>query len=729
MVDHADQLHHQSDTDNPARRPALYQQRPYKLPWYQDTFWATLINRASNGRIFPYPEQHDDFVAPEEYLPGYKSKHGHKRAKQSRTNSGESEAVNQSPPSLGASDATHVNHQHQKQQQQGGGGVEGQTTMVATSPKDAEGEEEKAGRGNYNESPPDDLNDETDPYLVDWNGPNDPDNPLNWPFRKRVFVTGLICLLTFSVYLGSAIYSPGIELVAAYFHVGTVVATLGLTLFVFGYGIGPMIGLSAASEIPAIGRSLPYLLTLFLFVILQIPTALVNNIAGFMILRFLAGLFGSPPLATGGASIVDMYGPRNRPLAIAVWGLSAVCGPVLGPLIGGFASQSFGIQGWRWTIWPLLMLSGFTLVVLILTLPETSSSNILYRRAQRLRKVTGNPNLRTKGEIFSSHLNGKEIALMTIVRPFELSFTQPIVLGINLHIGLVSSNPSRHLSGNSAPWNANHADLMNCHTFSPSHHVLTHAILTFVFVSPPQVYGILYLWFEAFPIVFNQTYGFNAGQSGLAFMGIFVGAILVYIPFFLWHRYSYAPLYDKQNGKVPPEKWLEPAILGAWAIPICMFGFGWTANRAIPWIVPIIMSSFFSIGTFLLFQSGLAYLGDCYPEYIASVYGGNDFFRSSIGAALPLVSLSNTAVTPRTILWRNLVYSPITTLLLAHSSSTTAGRSCHVQQPRKKRSTRIPSRLGLRPYRLYLDPNGPYPAPSLQVWAQTQIHVQVRRRP
>lgn len=151
------------------------------------------------------------------------------------------------------------------------------------------------------------------------------------------------------------------------------------------------------------------------------------------------------------------------------------------------------------------------------------------------------------------------------------------------------------------------------------------------------MYGILYLWFEAFPLVFSQTYGFNLGESGLAFMGIFVGAILTYGGFILWHRWSYAPVFDRQNGKVAPEKWLEPAIVGAWAIPICMFGFGWTANASIPWIVPIILSSFFSVGTFLLFQSGLAYLGDCYPEYIASVYAGNDFFRASIGAALPLV--------------------------------------------------------------------------------------------
>lgn len=35
--------------------------------------------------------------------------------------------------------------------------------------------------------------------------------------------------------------------------------------------------------------------------------------------RFLTGFFGSPVLATGGASLADMYVPRKRAYAIAIW--------------------------------------------------------------------------------------------------------------------------------------------------------------------------------------------------------------------------------------------------------------------------------------------------------------------------------------------------------------------------------------------------------------------------
>jgi DHA1 family multidrug resistance protein-like MFS transporter len=92
-------------------------------------------------------------------------------------------------------------------------------------------------------------------------------------------------LITTSVYMGSSIVSPAITEFSSVFGVGSVTATLTLSLFVVGYGVGPLF-LSPISEIPQIGRSIPYIVTLALFCILQVPTALVNNFAGLV----------SPPL-------------------------------------------------------------------------------------------------------------------------------------------------------------------------------------------------------------------------------------------------------------------------------------------------------------------------------------------------------------------------------------------------------------------------------------------------
>lgn len=232
-------------------------------------------------------------------------------------------------------------------------------------------------------------------------------NPMNWSTAKKFLVTFLICLLTFSVYIGSAIYSAGTEEIMQVFRVSEVAATLGLTLFVAGYGLGPMIW-APMSEIPQFGRNPVYIGTLVVFVFFQFAVIYAKNFGMLLAFRFLTGFFGSPVLATGGASLGDMYKPSKRAYAIGIWGLAAICGPVLGPLIGGFAAQH---KGWQWPIWELLWLSGFSLIVMVLFLPETSSANILFRRTRRLRKRTGRTDLKCEPELMGEQMTGKTALL------------------------------------------------------------------------------------------------------------------------------------------------------------------------------------------------------------------------------------------------------------------------------------------------------------------------------
>ena len=220
-------------------------------------------------------------------------------------------------------------------------------------------------------------------------------------------------------------------------------------------------------------------------------------------------------------------------------------------------------------------------------MPETSSANILYRRTRRLRKLTGNDKLICEPELIGETMTGNEIVMMALVRPFTLSFFEPICFALNMYIALI--------------------------------------------------YGLLYIWFESFPIVFMGIYGFSLGTEGLAFVGILVGAIAVIFPFVWWfHKYTEPKFNDK--GELQPEERLRPAFVGAFCIPICLFWFGWSSRESVHWIVPIIGTAWFSIGAFLLFNAVLNYLGDAYPKYAASVLAGNDLFRSSFGAGEYFVS-------------------------------------------------------------------------------------------
>jgi DHA1 family multidrug resistance protein-like MFS transporter len=304
--------------------------------------------------------------------------------------------------------------------------------------------------------------------------------------------------------------------------------------------------------------------------------------------RFLTGFFGSPALATGGATIADMYRPQKQAYGLAVWGIGAVCGPVLGPLIGGFAVQSGGagiVSGWRWTIWELMWLSSFCFIVLFFFLPETSSPNILYRRTRRLRKLTGDSRLTCEPELTAAEMTPKDVVLMSLVKPITLNFQEPIVFLLNLYIALI--------------------------------------------------YGLLYIWFESFPLVFTEIYGFNLGLEGVAFLGILVGTLIACAVLFSW-LYFYQEKQFDDNGNIEPEKRLIPAMVGCFAVPICLFWFGWASRASVHWIVPIIGTSFFGMAAFTLFNAVLPYLSDAYPDSVASVLAGNDLMRSAFGAGFPL---------------------------------------------------------------------------------------------
>ena len=80
-----------------------------------------------------------------------------------------------------------------------------------------------------------------DAMVVDFVGENDPYRPMNWPFRKKVITTFLYGFTTCWITFASAVYSPGVQQIAHDFDVSTEIATTGISMVVFGFGLGPLI--------------------------------------------------------------------------------------------------------------------------------------------------------------------------------------------------------------------------------------------------------------------------------------------------------------------------------------------------------------------------------------------------------------------------------------------------------------------------------------------------------
>jgi len=151
----------------------------------------------------------------------------------------------------------------------------------------------------------------------------DPLIPMNWSGGKKLFVLAQVSYLTTSVYIGSAIYTPGTMQISEEFGFSPVIVTLGLTLYVVGYALGPALW-TIFSEDPKVGRSVVFVGTLCIFVILQIAAALVPNLGGLLAIRFLSGFFGSPALSIPGSMLFEIFSPQTRLLALATWGKTKI---------------------------------------------------------------------------------------------------------------------------------------------------------------------------------------------------------------------------------------------------------------------------------------------------------------------------------------------------------------------------------------------------------------------
>lgn len=145
-------------------------------------------------------------------------------------------------------------------------------------------------------------------------------------------------------------------------------------------------------------------------------------------------------------------------------------------------------------------------------------------------------------------------------------------------------------------------------------------------------YGLLYLFFESFPIVFLGTYHFILLELGLAYMGFCVGAACAFAALLLFTYKVVNPRRD--NGTFTPEISLILVLYVEWFMPLVLFLFGWAAS--VHSILLIIFEASFIIARFDLFQATFSYFAEGYPKYVASASAGDSFIRSCFECVLPL---------------------------------------------------------------------------------------------
>jgi MFS transporter, DHA1 family, multidrug resistance protein len=305
--------------------------------------------------------------------------------------------------------------------------------------------------------------------------------------------------------------------VAHIFHVSPEVATLSTSLFVLGYAFGPMLW-GPMSELS--GRKLPILIAMFGFTVFSAGVATGKDLQTILLCRFFSGVMGSSPLSIVAAIFADMFDNEHRGVAIAVFAMCVFMGPMLGPFIGGFTVTSY--LGWRWDAYWSLIMGAVSFLLLLFFLKETYPPVVLVSKAAELRRRTKNWGIHAKQE--EVEVDMRELVTKNFTRPARLLVTEPVLFLVSFYMSFI--------------------------------------------------YGILYLFFTAYPLVFQGVHGMSPGIGGLPFFGIAFGMICAGVMVILT-----TPAYVKKlkaNGNIPVAEWRLPqVIMGGVAFAGGLFWFGY----------------------------------------------------------------------------------------------------------------------------------------------------------
>ncbi|TKA64680.1 hypothetical protein B0A55_10630 [Friedmanniomyces simplex] len=360
-------------------------------------------------------------------------------------------------------------------------------------------------------------------------------NPKNWSKPYKWWCTMTVAITCFAVAFNSSVITADIVGVSREFNVNDEVSLLAITLFVIGFGIGPM-AWAPLSEI--LGRKPIYASTLLVAVIFIIPCAVSKNMSTLLVCRAIDGIAFSAPMTLVGGTLVDLWRNEERGVPMACFSAAPFIGPAIGPLVGGFLADALG---WRWLYWIQLILSAVCYILITFTVPETYAPTILARRAKKRRKETGDAKYVTEQDLFERPL-GERLG-ECFLRPFQLLFLEPIVLLLSLYMSVL--------------------------------------------------YGLLYMFFVAFPIIYQEGKGYSASITGLMFIPVAIDVLLsaACAPFVNSH---YLSLVKKHGG-----------------FPVA-FGF------------------------IFLYNSANNYLVDSYQHQAASALAAKTFLRSFWGASVIL---------------------------------------------------------------------------------------------
>ncbi|PLN83849.1 MFS multidrug transporter [Aspergillus taichungensis] len=406
-------------------------------------------------------------------------------------------------------------------------------------------------------------------------------NPNNWSTGKKAYMVLAALLLVMNSGISASLPSNCVPAIMEDFHIhGKSQNVLPTAIFLIGYVVGPLV-LSPLSE--TIGRRPVLSWTLTVFVLGTLACALAPSWPSLLVFRLVCGLAGAAPQTVVGGLYADLFADqRIRGRVMAFYMAASSFGPIIGPIISGFAVQ----YGWRWTFRIDVILAGCCWLY-HLFMSETFAPAILKKQAARLNKVSGLTCHVSRKELQA--INAKSSFVQTFTRPVTMLVTEPIVLCSSIYIALA--------------------------------------------------YSLIFFYFQAYPIIFQQTYNFNEQSTSLAYIPMGVGAVCSGL-----FTFYYDTIYEKAKARgkpwtaSPEMQRLPLSCIAGPCLTISLFWLAWTAKRSVHWTAPVLSGLLFGLGYQTIFISLLTYVTDAYRIYSASALAASVILRSIVGALFPLAA-------------------------------------------------------------------------------------------
>ncbi|KAI9060888.1 MFS polyamine transporter [Trametes sanguinea] len=427
--------------------------------------------------------------------------------------------------------------------------------------------------------------DNPDVYIVDWDGPDDPENPKNWTVRKKWAVTLVVSSYAFLSPLSSSMMAPAANQIADEFGVTSKpIIALFTSIYVLGYALGP---LTLAPMCELFGRARILQLSNLFYFAWNLGCGFAQNSGELIAFRFLSGIGGSAAPSIGGGVLGDVWRSDQRGQAVALYSLAPLLGPVIGPACGAWIAQK---SDWRWVFWSTSIFCFFVQGIGLFYLKETYAPVLLERKAAHIRRAMSDsekgPVQEVKTVFDGPNRQWRNLVQKALIRPFALAIYEPII------------------------------------------QVLA-AFLSFV-------YGTLYLFLTTIPSIYQGVYKEDVGIAGFHYFALGIGmtAASQINGRFMDAAYKWLVARYGQQGK--PEYRLPTMVPGAFMLPVGLFLTGWTARADVHWIVPDIGIAIVGAGMILLFQSIQTYVIDAFTLHVASALASLAFFRSLAGFGFPL---------------------------------------------------------------------------------------------